>query len=146
MKRTALAAMMMLVNAGVGAQVQILPPATQPPGGKLAPPAKDPVAESAKAAIARYLDCVVDQAQRLDDFRSDASTIARGAMGACSQLAEGAAMLTARTDPYRLDRARTVITDNGLELGTTAVLRHRRDARSAPAPAPAKPIPKGEGI
>ncbi|MCK1456695.1 hypothetical protein IVB36_38900 [Bradyrhizobium sp. 35] len=116
----------------------------------LAASAQDIEARLTHQSMELYFDCLQRAVTKLDDYMSDAGTIARGAMGACNEEANDVALLSAGRDGRLAKPLREFIDAKGLEFGTTYVLKHRAARRSVPPPASpkpkAKPKPKGESI
>lgn len=112
--------------------------------------AQDIEARLTRQSMELYFDCLQRAVTKLDDYASDAGTIARGAMGACNEEANDVALLAAGREGWLTTRLRAAVDAKGFEVGATMVLQHRAARRAAPPPAPqkpkAKPKPKGESI
>lgn len=112
--------------------------------------AQDIEARLTRQSLELYFECLQRSVIRLDDYASDAGTVARGAMGACNEEANDVALLAAGREGWLTTRLRAAVDAKGFEVGTTMVLQHRAARRAAPPPAPqkpkAKPKPKGESI
>src|SRR5258708_36043340 len=73
--------------------------------------------ETKRALIRQFLDCVTSQAVTIDDFTSDVSTIARGAVVLCKAEAHAAAVSNAGSMSELVPSFRASLEASGIETG-----------------------------
>jgi hypothetical protein len=86
---------------------------------------------------------VTSQVITIDDFTSDVSAIARGAVSLCKAEAHAAAIFEAGSQNELVPNLRAGLEASGIETGIAALLKSRAAMRERPVPrAPARPKAK----